>query len=127
MTAKDRVLAVLDQLPDDCTLDDVLYHLYVVQAVERGVADADARRMIPHEQVVSTLDREDNLTGRQEQDRQQKFAKAGRSRFSPSGSGSAWFCWSMSTRRNIMSGSICPARSTYPTGNYWRVFPLRPV
>ena len=43
----ERVPAVLDQLPDNCAYDDVLHHLYVVQAVERGVTDADAGRMIP--------------------------------------------------------------------------------
>jgi hypothetical protein len=33
METKDTVRALLERLPDDCTLDDVLYHLYVVQAV----------------------------------------------------------------------------------------------
>jgi signal transduction histidine kinase len=33
---KPTVLTVLDRLPDDCSLDDVLYHLYVVRAVDRG-------------------------------------------------------------------------------------------
>jgi predicted transcriptional regulator len=53
MTAKDTVRAHLDRLPDDCSLDDVQYHLYVVQAVGRGVADGEAGRVIPHEQVAS--------------------------------------------------------------------------
>ena len=48
MTAKDTVRALLDRLPDDCSLDDVQYHLYVVQAVGRGVADGEAGRVIPH-------------------------------------------------------------------------------
>lgn len=55
MTTKERVQDVLDRLPDDCTLDDVLYHLYVLQAIDRGLADADAGRTIPHEQVVEEL------------------------------------------------------------------------
>ena len=38
MTTKDTVKALLERLPDDCSLDDVLYHLYVVQAVARGDA-----------------------------------------------------------------------------------------
>ena len=33
MTTKDTVRALLDRLPDDCSLEDVQYHLYVVQAV----------------------------------------------------------------------------------------------
>lgn len=57
MTAKDTVRALLDRLPNDCSLDDVLYHLYVVQAVDRGLADADAGRVIPHEQVAAELRR----------------------------------------------------------------------
>ena len=34
-----------------------MYHLYVVQAVGRGLADSEADRVIPHEQVVSDLRR----------------------------------------------------------------------
>jgi predicted transcriptional regulator len=57
MTAKDTVRALLDRLPDDCTLDEVQYHLYVVQAVARGEADEAAGRTIPHEQVDAELRR----------------------------------------------------------------------
>jgi predicted transcriptional regulator len=57
MRAKDTVRALLDRLPDDCSLEDVQYHLYVVQAVTRGEADEDAGRTIPHEQVDAQLRR----------------------------------------------------------------------
>jgi predicted transcriptional regulator len=57
VTAKDTVRALLDRLPNDCSLDDVLYHLYVVQAIDRGLADAEAGRIIPHEQVAAELRR----------------------------------------------------------------------
>lgn len=57
MEAKDTVRALLDRLPDDCSLDDVLYHLYVVQQIEAGIADADAGRVIPQEQVHQELER----------------------------------------------------------------------
>ena len=57
MTTKDQVRALLDRLPEDCTLDDVQYHLYVVQAVARGDADARAGRTIPHAQVADELRR----------------------------------------------------------------------
>ena len=55
METKDTVRALLERLPDNCTLDDVLYHLYVVQAVERGRADVAAGRTIPHEEVAAEL------------------------------------------------------------------------
>lgn len=57
MTTKDTVRALLDRLPDDCSLDDVLYHLYVVQAISQGLADSVAGRVIPHEQVAADLRR----------------------------------------------------------------------
>ncbi|HSW29395.1 MAG TPA: hypothetical protein VLH75_07945 [Longimicrobiales bacterium] len=37
--------------------DDVLYHLYVIQAIERGLADAEAGRTIPHAEVAEQLRR----------------------------------------------------------------------
>ncbi len=54
---KETVKALLDRLPDDCSLDDVLYHLYVIQAVERGLEDVAQGRVIPHDVVAETLRR----------------------------------------------------------------------
>lgn len=53
--AKKQVRDLLERLPDDCSLEDVLYHLYVIQKIGNGVADADAGRLIPHEQVEEEL------------------------------------------------------------------------
>jgi hypothetical protein len=55
LRTKQTVKALLDRLPDDCSIDDVLYHLYVIQAVNRGQEDVAAGRTIPHEQVVEEL------------------------------------------------------------------------
>jgi predicted transcriptional regulator len=52
---KQTVRDLLDRLPDDCTLDDVLYHLYVLQAVARGQADAENGRTLSHEEVAKQL------------------------------------------------------------------------
>jgi hypothetical protein len=57
VTAKETVRALLDRLPDECSLDDVLYHLYVVQAAAQGLADSDAGRTLSHEQVALELRR----------------------------------------------------------------------
>jgi predicted transcriptional regulator len=57
MKAKDTVRELLKKLPDDCSLEDVLYHLYVVQAIERGLADADAGRTISHAEVAERMRR----------------------------------------------------------------------
>lgn len=57
MTTKEKVQELLDRLPDDCSLDDVLYHLYVVQKIDRGLADVEADRTVPHEEVAESLRR----------------------------------------------------------------------
>jgi predicted transcriptional regulator len=54
---KETVRALLDRLPDDCSLDDVLYHLYVIQAIEEGQADSKAGRTMSHEEVAEALRR----------------------------------------------------------------------
>jgi len=54
---KERVQELLEGLPDDCTLEDVLYHLYVMQRIDRGLDEAAAGRTIPHEEVVEDLRR----------------------------------------------------------------------
>ena len=51
MTTKQQVQAALEHLPDDCSLDDVLYHLYVLRAVEVGRADIAAGRTLTNAQV----------------------------------------------------------------------------
>ena len=57
MRAKDTVRELLDRLPDDCSFEDVLYHVYVVQQAEEGVRAAIEGRVIPHEQVMRELRR----------------------------------------------------------------------
>ena len=42
-TTKQEVSDLLNRLPDDCTLEDVQYHLYVLQKIERGLKDARGR------------------------------------------------------------------------------------
>ena len=57
MEAKKAVRALLDRLPEDCSVEDVLYHVYILRAVERGQADAAAGRTISHEEVEKALRR----------------------------------------------------------------------
>ena len=54
---KQTVKDLLDRLPDDCSLEDVVYHLYVIQKIEAGLADAEAGRLIPHDVVATELRR----------------------------------------------------------------------
>ena len=55
METKQAVRELLDKLPDDCTLDDVLYHLYVLQRLTEGRIEARSEQLIPHEEVERDL------------------------------------------------------------------------
>ena len=55
METKQAVRELLDKLPDDCTLDDVLYHLYALQRLTEGCIEARSEQLIPHEEVERDL------------------------------------------------------------------------
>jgi predicted transcriptional regulator len=50
-TAKQDARRVLDNLPEDASMEDIQYHLYVLQRVKRGREDAEAGRLIPQDEV----------------------------------------------------------------------------
>jgi len=54
-TAKQEVSDLLKRLPDDCTLEDVQYHLYVLQKIERGLKDAGEGRVFTQEEVEKMM------------------------------------------------------------------------
>ena len=53
--AKDVVRDILDRLPDDCTIEDVQYHLYVVASVEQGRAEIAGGQGMSHDDVDREL------------------------------------------------------------------------
>ena len=55
MRTKDAIRKLLDQLPDDCSLEDVLYHVYALVKIEAGDRDAREGRVISHDQLMSDL------------------------------------------------------------------------
>ena len=57
LEAKETVRALLDRLPDGCTLEEVLYHLYVISEIELGTRELDEGRGISHEKVEQELRR----------------------------------------------------------------------
>jgi hypothetical protein len=50
-TAKQEVAALLTKLPDDCSLEDIQYHLYVIEKVRNGLEVADAQGAVSQEEV----------------------------------------------------------------------------
>jgi hypothetical protein len=49
--AKDEVRAMLDKLPDDCSLEDVQYHLYVVDKIHKGIKRAETEGRVSQDKV----------------------------------------------------------------------------
>lgn len=39
--AKQQVASMLQNLPEDCSLEDIQYHLYVIEKINHGVARAE--------------------------------------------------------------------------------------
>jgi len=54
-TAKEQVQQLLSALPEDATLEDIQYHIYVRQKIEQGLADVEAGRVMSHTEVQQRL------------------------------------------------------------------------
>ena len=55
-TAKEDVRRLLEQLPDDASLDDIQYQIYVRQKIQRGLQDVEAGRVVSQEQVEQQIE-----------------------------------------------------------------------
>ena len=51
MTTKEKVIDVVEDLPDDASIEDAMERLLFLAKVERGIRQADAGQTIPHSQV----------------------------------------------------------------------------
>ncbi|MCC5638218.1 hypothetical protein LC593_20750 [Nostoc sp. CHAB 5844] len=56
-TTKDKVQSLLQQLPDDCSIEDIQYHLYVIEKVMRGLEVAKTAGTITQVEVEERLSR----------------------------------------------------------------------
>ncbi len=52
MGEKSAVLRLLEQLPEETTLEEIQYHLYVLHKIRAGQGAVDGGRVIPHEDVM---------------------------------------------------------------------------
>jgi predicted transcriptional regulator len=51
MSIKEAVLEAVRQLPDDAGFEEVLEQIESLAALRRGEQDADAGRVVPHDEV----------------------------------------------------------------------------
>nr|VFJ53964.1 MAG: hypothetical protein BECKFW1821A_GA0114235_104518 [Candidatus Kentron sp. FW]VFJ58097.1 MAG: hypothetical protein BECKFW1821B_GA0114236_103913 [Candidatus Kentron sp. FW] len=54
-STKQAAKAIIDDLPEQASRDNIMYELHVKQKIEEGLADIKAGRTIPHEQVKTEL------------------------------------------------------------------------
>ncbi len=50
-TVKEEVKSLLNTLSDDCTIEDIQYHLYVMEKVQRGIEKAEKEGTIDQEDI----------------------------------------------------------------------------
>lgn len=48
---KARAHQLLDELPEDATIEDLMHELYELRTVEQGLAASKAGRLTPHEEA----------------------------------------------------------------------------
>jgi predicted transcriptional regulator len=56
-SAKQEVMELLKGLPDDSTLEEIQYHLYVRQKVQRGIQDVEEGRIYTQEEVEKRMEK----------------------------------------------------------------------
>ena len=54
-TQKHQVEQLLNQLPDESTLEDIQYHLYVLEKIKQGQTDIANGKSYTHEEAKARL------------------------------------------------------------------------
>jgi len=50
-TAKEEVRKLLEQLPDDSSFEDIQYHIYVREKIERGLQEIKEGRVLSQDEA----------------------------------------------------------------------------
>lgn len=56
ITVKQKAHELIDELPDDATWDELAYRMAVRASIERGLADAEAGRVVPVDEVLKEFE-----------------------------------------------------------------------
>jgi predicted transcriptional regulator len=55
MTMKEKAIQAVQALPEDASIEDAMERLFLLAKVERGIRQADAGDLIPHEKVKERM------------------------------------------------------------------------
>lgn len=56
-TAKQTIESLLRKLPDDCSIEDVQYHLYVLAEVQQGLKAGETQGTVTQEEAEERLNK----------------------------------------------------------------------
>ena len=51
MATKEQMIKVIQELPDDATVEDAMERLYLLYKIERGIAQAEAGQKVSQEEA----------------------------------------------------------------------------
>lgn len=54
-TAKEEVRKMLERLPDDASFEDIQYHIYVREKIERGLKDIQEGNVLSQEDIEERM------------------------------------------------------------------------
>lgn len=54
-TVKQEIGLLLSNLPDDCSVEEVQYHIYVIEKVRQALAVADRERTLSQDEAKTLL------------------------------------------------------------------------
>lgn len=52
---KDQAIQIINALPEDCNYDDIQYHLYLWNKIQRGEREIEEGKTVPHEEAKRRL------------------------------------------------------------------------
>jgi predicted transcriptional regulator len=57
MSTKEQMIRLIQELPEDATIEDAMERLYLLHKVERGMAQADAGQKVSQEEARQRMAR----------------------------------------------------------------------
>jgi len=55
MNAKQEATSVIENLPNECSMEEIQYHLYVVEKVHNGLTQIENGQSLTHSEAKSKL------------------------------------------------------------------------
>ena len=53
--SKEEVQTMIANLPDDCTVEDIQYHLYVIEKVQNGMQNIEESKALTHKEAQEKM------------------------------------------------------------------------